>query len=64
MKAFGNNYPRPNVVSRRFIKDSRRTLKRLQKFIDNEEERQNKNQEAPEVVEPDVITERVPSKPE
>ena len=64
MKAFGNNFPRPNVVSKRFIKDSRITLKRIQRFIDNEEERQNKNKESLEVVEPDVITERVPSKSE
>lgn len=57
--------PRPNVISKRFLKDSRRTLKRLQKFIDNEESRQNKTGEGATSEEPEVlIAEPVPVKVE
>tara|TARA_Y100000389_G_C17066286_1_gene319761 strand:+ start:53 stop:247 length:195 start_codon:yes stop_codon:yes gene_type:complete len=53
--------PRPNVLSRRFIKDSRKTLNRIQKFIDNEESRQNKTGETTTSEEPEVlIAEPVP----
>ena len=58
MKSFPK--PRPNIISRRFIKDSRLTIKRIQKFIDDEEKRQEDS--APyEPIEPDVIIEKAPT---